>query len=97
MVSNIMEEKGAKWRVVGVLNRFKLLPLSIAETEMLELTLTLPFGEADFQLNVPLSMQLPLQSERVFGRGKRSRAKDCPAETAMGPYSGHDVILGWAE
>jgi hypothetical protein len=92
MISNFMEEKGARWRVVGVLDRFKFLLLSVAETEVLELTL--PFGEADFQSDVPLSMQLPLQNERVFGKGKRSRAKDCPAETAMGPYSGHDVILG---
>jgi hypothetical protein len=68
MIPNFLKEERAKFIVIRVLGRPKLLPLGDPESEVLELAF--PFAESSLQQDAAFPMQLATILRKIAQAGK---------------------------
>ena len=81
MIPNFLKEERAKRVVIRVIDRPKYLPLSDAETEVLELAF--PFAETSLQQDTTFSMQFATIEGEVAQAGKEGHG----AEMQLGNHA----------
>lgn len=91
MIPNFLKEERAKRVVIWVVDRPKYLPLSDAETEVLELAF--PFAETSLQQDATFSMQFATIEGEVAQAGKEGHG----AEDATGKPRARTLQAGALE
>jgi hypothetical protein len=91
MIPDFLQEKGAKWIVIRMLDRTEFLPLGDAEAEVIEFAF--PFVETGFQQDPAFSMQFATIEAKIAGTGKEGHRKDGDEL----PCQRQAMALFWAE